>query len=186
MLPKIWLKWDPPIDRKKWVSLVPAAVIIPAPLAYIKVVAVKCLFLASGDFLWSVRGLWHQGFLLVTPHQGSEGTLPVCWDANSQFPQQGRSVGSAGTHSQAGSANPQPRQAVLVPTPARKKWVSLVPAAAIIPAPLHILKLLQLIAHRWVPPARKECRYRWVLLKLDFLGAWNLTGLSIIWLLQLL
>ena len=32
----------------------------------------------------------------------------------------GRSVGSTGAHSQAGSANPQPRQAVLVP-PVRKE-----------------------------------------------------------------
>ena len=53
-------------------------------------------------------------------------------------PQPGR---SAGTHSQAGSSNPQPRQAVLVP-PARKKWVSLVPAVTVIPDPLAYIKVV--------------------------------------------
>ena len=54
--------------------------------------------------------------------------------AGSAIPQPGRSAGSTDAHSQAGSANPLPRQAVLV-LPARKKWVSLLPAAAaVIPA----------------------------------------------------
>ena len=71
--------------------------------------------------LWSVRGVWHQGCLLFTPPWGSEGTLPVCcWGVHSQAPQPGQSVGSAGTHSQAGSAKPQPKQAVLFP-PVRKE-----------------------------------------------------------------
>ena len=65
---------------------------------------------------------------------------------SSVIPQPGRSVGSAGAHSQTGSANPQPRQAVLVP-PARKKWVCLVPAAMIIPAPLVYIKVV--VAHFW-------------------------------------
>ena len=54
------------------------------------------------------------------------------------YPQPGR---SAGTHSQAGSANPQPSQAVLVP-PARKKLVSLVPAVTVIPDPLAYIKVV--------------------------------------------
>ena len=33
-----------PLAMKKWVSLVPAAMVIPAPLAYIKVVAVSSLW----------------------------------------------------------------------------------------------------------------------------------------------
>ena len=35
------------LTRKKWVSLVPAATVIPALLAYIKVVAVSSLWLSS-------------------------------------------------------------------------------------------------------------------------------------------
>ena len=95
----------------------------------------------------------------MTPPKYSEGTLPVyCQGAHSQALQPGRSADSAGAHSQAGTANPQPRQAVLLPPArkgcrhfpkqpvvvpqARKKWVNLVPAAVVIPAPLVYIKVV--------------------------------------------
>ena len=51
-----------------------------------------------------------------------------------------------------------PRQAVLVPL-AMKKWVSLVPAAMVIPAPLAYIKVVAVSSCGLAPPARKECRH---------------------------
>ena len=69
-------------------SVVPAAMVIPAPLVYIKVVAVNSLYISPP----SQEGLQAVQVLI-------------------------------------------PRQTVFLPQ-ARKKWVSLVPAAMVIPAPL--------------------------------------------------
>jgi hypothetical protein len=61
-----------PLTRINWrASLVPAAAVIPAPIAYIKVVAVKklvvgFLFRASGPALWAVLLVTFEAFFVST------------------------------------------------------------------------------------------------------------------------
>ena len=54
-----------PLTRIHWrASLVPAAAVIPAPIAYIKVVAVKKLVVGFVDGSWDTSS-WTQSFRLV-------------------------------------------------------------------------------------------------------------------------
>jgi hypothetical protein len=68
MRPRNWNENNPnPLTRIHWrASLVPAAAVIPAPIAYIKVVAVKKLVVGSLYFLMGIISDYHLNQLYIT------------------------------------------------------------------------------------------------------------------------